>query len=130
MPAGRPMLYNTPEKLQKKIEEYFKMCDETFIDRGMSGKIHLPYTVIGLCDYIGMDRKTLIEYAKRSEYCNTIKGAKTKIEAHLETSGLMGLYPAAALIFNLKNNFGQSEKQETEISGKDGGSLEIKIIGT
>jgi len=34
------------------------------------------------------------------------------------------------LVWLGKQYLGQRDKQETEISGKDGGSLEIKIIGT
>ena len=69
-------------------------------------------TVCGLADYLGIHRKTLLEYEEKEEFSDTIKRAKNKIELYLEEN----LYGnnVAGLIFNLKNNFGWKDKQEIE----------------
>jgi len=58
-----------------------------------------------------MDRRTLLNYSKDDKFFPTIKKAKRKIEAYLEeklvTDGGTGI------IFNLKNNYGWKDKQET-----------------
>lgn len=102
--GGRPKKYSEVEQLQKKINEYFKMCDEK----------EKPYTITGLCLYLDIDRSTLLRYEEKEEYCNTIKRAKNRIENYVEENSLKGLLNPTVSIFNLKNNFGWKDKQEIE----------------
>ena len=69
-PSGRPLKFKTPEKMQVEIDAYFNKCkaDER------------PLTVIGLANALDIDRLTLINYAKRPAFVNTIKRAKARIE--------------------------------------------------
>lgn len=68
-------------------------------------------TIIALCKYLDIDRKTLSEYEKRDEFSNTIKKAKEKIEDYLERQ-LSRKDQVTGIIFNLKNNFGWVDKTE------------------
>lgn len=104
--TGRPKKYNTVEEMEKIIEQYFE-------EHKREG---LPYTVSGLALALDMTRETLLKYEENSEFSDTIKRAKQKIEEYVETrlfvSGI-----ATGVIFNLKNNFGWKDKQEIEQSG-------------
>lgn len=74
-------------------------------------------TIIALCRYLDIDRSTLIEYEKISEFSNTIKKAKEKIEDYLERQ-LSRKDQVTGIIFNLKNNFNWKDKQDVEHSGE------------
>lgn len=102
--GGRPKKYSEVEQLQKKINEYFKMCDEK----------EKPYTITGLCLYLDIDRVTLLRYEEKDEFCSTIKRAKNKVENYVEENSLMGKLNPTVSIFNLKNNFGWKDKTEIE----------------
>lgn len=106
MKAGRPKKYTEVEIMQQKIEMYFKECE----------KKNEPYTVTGLCLALDICRDTLAEYAKNSEFSDTIKKAKLKVENYLEKH-LITDNSTTGIIFNLKNNFGWTDKQQLEHSG-------------
>jgi len=117
MPGGQPRKFKDAAELQACLDRYKAYLDE-------SGK---PPTIAGLAYYTGIDRTTIYNYQKDDEYFNTIKDFRDWIimtyeEVSIDKGG-------SGVIFLLKN-YGYTDKQETEISGKDGGSLEIKIIGT
>ena len=106
MKAGRPKKYTEVEIMQQKIEMYFKECE----------KKNEPYTVTGLCLALDICRDTLAEYAKNSEFSDTIKKARLKVENYLEKH-LITDSSTTGIIFNLKNNFGWTDKQQLEHSG-------------
>jgi hypothetical protein len=127
MGAGRPLLFETPEALQKQIEKYFKSC--WGYKRDKQGQLILddtpdttskyvmeqvkPYTVSGLAVYLNTSRETLMNYQKRDEYFDTIKKAKDMIYAYTEEF-LFTNKPTGA-IFSLKHNYGWKDKQEITI---------------
>lgn len=106
--VGGNRKYKNAEEMKLVIEEYFDMCNNN----------RRPYTVAGLARHLGLTRKSLLEYQKKygGEYAVIIEDAKTRIEEFVEAclfkSGI-----ATGTIFNLKNNFGWSDKQEVEHSG-------------
>ena len=100
MPRGRPRAYTEVEIMQRKIDKYFKECEEKC----------QPYTVTGLCIALDICRDTLSEYMKNEEFSDTIKKAKLKVENYLERH-LITDSSTTGIIFNLKNNFGWSDKQ-------------------
>lgn len=106
MPRGRPKAYKEVKEMQKKIERYFIECD---INKE-------PYTITGLCIALDICRDTLAEYMKKEEFSDTIKKAKLKVENYLEKH-LITDSSTTGIIFNLKNNFGWSDKQQIEHSG-------------
>lgn len=106
MPGGRPRKISEKEELQNKINNYFEECE----------KNKEPYTITGLCMALDICRDTLCEYAKKDEFSDTIKKAKLKVENYLEKH-LITDSSTTGIIFNLKNNFDWSDKQQIEHSG-------------
>lgn len=106
MPRGRPRKISEKKELQKKIDDYFEKCN----------KNKEPYTITGLCIALDICRDTLSEYMKNDEFSDTIKKAKLKVENYLEKH-LITDSSTTGIIFNLKNNFGWSDKRELEHSG-------------
>lgn len=103
---GRPKAYAEVKIMQQKIDKYFNDCD-------MNKE---PYTITGLALALNLDRKSINNYAKDSEFFPTIKKAKLRVENYLEKR-LINDSSATGIIFNLKNNYGWSDKQQIEHSG-------------
>lgn len=149
-PGGRPLKFKSVEELQKKIDAYFADCDSHVEDvtewvqaRNTKGQlkkdenglnylvevthkiktVQRPYTITGLAIALGTNRSTLINYEDKEEYFDTIKNAKEKIHNFTEER-LYDAHPAA-VIFNLKNNYGWKDK--TEVEQENTGELTIKI---
>ena len=99
--AGRPKKYTEVEIMQQKIDKYFKECDDN----------KEPYTITGLALALDLDRKSINNYEKESEFFPTIKKAKLRVENYLEKR-LINDSSATGIIFNLKNNYGWKDKQE------------------
>ena len=104
--GGRPKKYKEVEIMQQKINKYFEECN----------KNNEPYTVTGLCLALDICRDTLLEYSKDKRFSDTIKKAKLKVENYLERH-LITDSSTTGIIFNLKNNFGWTDKQQLEHSG-------------
>lgn len=102
MAGGRPKKYPCVEDMQNKIDEYFNRCDED----------ELPYTVEGLAYALDLDRKSLLNYSKDQEFFHTIKRAKEKVLYRLSELSLAGKLNSSVTIFNLKNNYNYTDKQE------------------
>lgn len=104
-PVGRPRKYKNVEEMQRLIDEYFMVCDET----------KRPYTITGLALFLDMDRKALLRYEKEydDEFCHAITRAKERVQEFVECC-LFKKGIAQGVIFNLKNNFGWQEKQEID----------------
>ena len=85
--VGRPLLFKTVKEVEDKINEYFNYCDNRLIN-GYDNKTNEqfayispePYTMSGLAYYLGIDRKTLLNYSKKEEFFPTIKRARNKVE--------------------------------------------------
>lgn len=106
--AGRPPLYETPEELAAKFDEYFDRQDNQ--DR--------PYTVTGLCSFAGfLSRQSLYDYAGKPEFVDTIKKARMRIEERLAEELLTRKGSVVGLIFALKNMFPENwkDRQETTV---------------
>jgi|SRR6185312_5686174 len=101
--GGRPLKFQSVEELEKKIDEFFA-----------SGK---PPLITSLALWLDTDRKVLIDYQDRPEFCNTIKKAKLRCEEYVEET-LMTTRNATGAIFNLKNNYGWVDKTEQDITSK------------
>ena len=81
--------YKTEKELQKGIDAYFKMCDEK----------EKPYTMSGLALSLGIDRRTLVNYADKDLFFSQIKEAKSRVQAQLEENALSGKGNATFTIF-------------------------------
>jgi len=103
--VGRPLKFQSLEKLQQDIDNYFKECDEQ----------KRPYTITGLAYALDTSRETLLDYEEKSEYSDTIKKAKERCQRYVEEYLFTGKNTAGA-IFNLVNNYGWQNKQNTDIT--------------
>ena len=100
--VGRPRAFKSVEEVEEKINAYFNYCEEK----------KKPYTMSGLAYYLGIDRKTLLNYSKNEEYFHTIKKARDKVQMQLEENALSNKSNPTFTIFNLKNNFDWKDKIE------------------
>lgn len=118
-PEGRPLAFKSVAELEAKIADYFDYCDHR-IQQVYSPKSEsvievinpAPYTMSGLASHLGVDRDTILNYSKKTEYFGTVKAAREKVHADVETR-LMEKNATGA-IFNLKNNFGWKDKTEID----------------
>ena len=118
-PVGRPLTFKTPEELEAKIEEYFAYCDnriQQVYSAKADGVIEVinpaPYTMSGLALRLGLDRRSLLNYAETDEFFPTLKAARERVQEDVETR-LMEKQATGA-IFNLKNNFGWVDETKTD----------------
>lgn len=120
-PVGRPLKYKTVEELDNAIELYF----ETDAYMGEEDKKVFAPTMSGLAYSLGVDRRTLHSYSLNDEFLPSLKRAKSRVETALEQR----LYAAnpAGVIFNLKNNYSWTDKQEIDHQSSDG-SMSIKVL--
>ena len=109
MGAGQPMKYKTVKDLQEAVDNYFDV--DAFVEDGEGNRTFLP-TMAVLALSLDLDRRTIVNYSHNEEYFPTIRKAKARIEAFIETR----LYGnnVTGCIFNLKNNFDWKDKQEIE----------------
>lgn len=143
---GRPLTFETPKELQRKVDAYFRSCDphvikvpkleyptkldengKTVIDHEADPKVvkvkalseQKPYTITGLALFLGTSRQTLLDYQGRKDFSDIIKAAKLRCENYAEQQ----LYSGKSVvgpIFNLKNNYNWSDTKKLE------GALEMR----
>ena len=109
---GRPLSYKTANELQKAIDLYFDVCEEK----------ERPPTIAGLAYSLGVDRHTVYNYENKDDFFHTIKRARERILVYLEE--MLMTEGRGGQIFIAKN-YGYTDKQEHELTGKDGGPIEI-----
>lgn len=102
MPAGRPLKFKSPEELEAKIQAYMEDCDIR----------EVPYTIEGLAVACEVDRQTILNYSYKDDFFGTIKKYRSKILAQLQELALSGKINPAVTIFNLKNNYDYTDRQE------------------
>lgn len=129
--AGRPRAYKTARKLQQAIDDYFRgirrrapVLDkngEPFISESGEPAFIMEYaepsTIAGLCVYMRIDIETFAGYQKIPRLAGVIAAAKLEIEKYNSVE-LLTRSQVRGIIFNLVNNFGWSDKKETEAGGK------------
>lgn len=119
--GGRPPMFETVEQLEERITEYFDLLNSQDSDGDF---ISTPPTVTGLALFLGFaQRKSLLDYKNKEEFCNTIKRAISCVELAYEQR-LSANNPAGA-IFALKN-LGWVDKQEIDQTNK--GDMEIRVV--
>jgi hypothetical protein len=92
---ARPLLFKTPEELESKINEYFRICDEgqdveELTKRGELVKYRkqIPYSIEGLADFLDVEPKTLRNYGERDEFSKVVSRAKNKVHRQWIEKGL------------------------------------------
>lgn len=110
--GGRPPHYTDPKEFAEKADAYFLMCKT---------RERRP-TVNGLALALGFNsRQSLLNYAERDGFMDIVKRVRTQLEDEWE-QGLSGPN-AAGTIFWLKNQ-GWTDKNETALTGANGGPVE------
>lgn len=95
--AGRPLKFNTPEELEKLVQEYF---DETDPEE---------WILTRLIFHVGLGKTQFFEYGKREGYSHIIDEARLLIESSYELD--LKKYGRTGTIFALKANYGWKETQ-------------------
>lgn len=101
----RPLKFKTVEELQEKISNYLNECGEN----------KRPLTITGLALYLDTTRDLLLDYQEKDEFSDTIKRAKLTIQNYVEEYLFTGKNIAGA-IFNLVNNYGWTNKSQTDVT--------------
>ncbi|MCM1338899.1 MAG: DNA-packaging protein [Muribaculaceae bacterium] len=118
---GRPRKISNLEELQNKINSYFDNCPDYITISAFNKstgdfveyKKYTP-TMTGLALHLGFtSRKAMYDYEQNSEFCDTIKNARLRIEHEYEKQLYMDKCTGA--IFALKN-FGWKDKVENEVT--------------
>lgn len=115
---GRPPIWETQEQLDEVISEYF--ADQMDDD----GRWIKPPTISGMALYLGVDRKTIVNYGKKEAFFHTIARARRICENFVETRLLT--QNNNNLKFVAINNYDWKEKQTVEHEG--GLALDNHII--
>jgi len=119
--GGQPPFYSSPEEMEKKIEEYFLVCD----DPDASKKT--LYTITGLALHLGFEsRQSLYDYEKKLGFSYPIKKAKLKIENQVECESRTRSNPSGQ-IFSLKN-FGWKDTQEVDSNVRYPDGININFV--
>lgn len=117
---SRPRKYSCPEEFQAAAEGYFTRCEMT----------QEPPTIAGLAFEMGFaDRQSFSEYeGYGDEFSLTVKRARLRIEGDRSKRLLSKDSFTPGVIFDLKNNHGWRDKSEQELSGPDGGPIQVSEI--
>jgi hypothetical protein len=85
-------------------------------------------TIVGLADYIDVRRQTIYEWAKENpEFSYIVDKVMKKQEKNLLKGGIAGEYNASIAKLMLTKH-GYSDKQETALTGADGGPVQVQEI--
>lgn len=115
---ARPTKY-TDETIEKSIE---------YIEGGFLEKEQIIPSVEGLAEYLGCGVRTLQDWSnqeEKAEFSRTLEALKAKQARILLNNGLSGAFNPTITKLALSNH-GYSEKTQTELTGKDGGALEVR----
>lgn len=110
--GGRPLAYDSPEKLLEAVTAYFEQ--------------NTRVTLAGLALALGIDRSTLYNYAERDEFFHIIKKARETVEAKYEERLVWDNAPTGT-IFALKN-MGWKDRNEWAPVDPDGNPLVLPSI--
>lgn len=128
--SGRSKLYETPEQLERHINEYFEKVDSkkhrqlvTITKNGdeIYKEKDYPYTIEGLCLHLDVDFQTFLNYRKKKgyeEYFEVTKRAIFKIRDQYVKLGLVGDYDNRLLQFILTNISSSDYKNKIEETKK------------
>ena len=112
-------IYNTPESMQDKCDEYFETCFRVKRDRDGDPyiKVIKPPTYTGLARYLGFSsRSQMLNYKNDdARFDGVVQRAMMVIEEYVEGK-LQDSKAPNGLMFILKNNAEWEEKTKRELS--------------
>lgn len=122
---GRERFLKSPQEMREKAEVYFARCDEE----------ERSYTMPGLALALGFsERHAIAAYARLyPEFADTVAWLRSKIEEQRVQRLIDGKGSTPGQIFDLKNNFGYTDKVENTLQGPGGGPIrqtwQIEFVG-
>ena len=109
--GGQPPIYSTPEEMQVKIDEYFRM--------------NTTYRISALAYHLGFEsRQSIYDYKKRPEFSYIIKRALLLVEDGYEEE--LRSKSVAGAIFALKN-MGWKDSQQIDHTSQ-GGAINLSKL--
>lgn len=109
---GRPRTIESPEEMDRLVDEYVESRRELVAETGLPH----PITLTGLILYMGLSsRQSLDQYAQYEGFNDSVKRAKLTVESQYEEN-LHG-QSASGSIFALKN-MGWTDRQELTHGGR------------
>ncbi len=139
---GRNKLFKTPEALLKECYAYFDWCHENPIKtndviRGgenagtqISYENERPYTIDGLCVFLGITYPTLLNYENaetHKDFFKVISHVKSKIRENQLSGAIVGNYNSN--IVARINGLTDSQKHEHSGEVKSGGTIRFVKSG-
>ena len=127
--TGRKPRFESAKEMEDRIDAYFEQCkgeplyDEygmpVFDKKGNPVLIHeKPPTIVGLALALGFtSRQTLLNYAAKPEFVDTITRGKSRVEAYA-AERLFDRDGAKGAEFTLACNFGWKMPKETAEDGE------------
>lgn len=105
------------EAFAKRIDEYFRLCDEKNQDAERERRAIKPYTMSGLLYHLDLSAEELDALCADRVLSRLICGAKRRIEAYIEENTLNGRLASSAAINSLKAHFGWNDKEPEKADG-------------
>ena len=106
---AEPIDIADPNQVKKRIEAYFEHCCED----------EMKPTVMGVCNALGISRKTFHEWCngnnRKDTHCDLIRKAKNFMEEMMESYMVNGKINPVTGIFLMKNNFNYQDRQEITV---------------
>jgi len=135
--AIQKRLYDTVEEFIEIVNTYFDSClsRRWEMKKGANGEEYRqefvqqikPYTMSGLCVFLGISHASLSRIKKRGpKFEEVITYARMKCEAYAEEFLFSGK-SAQGSMFVLKNRYGWHDTRREEISGIDGQEINISV---
>jgi hypothetical protein len=97
--GGKPLLFETPDKLARAINDYFQNTEQE------------EFTITGLCLAMGTSKQVFCDYGEREGYKDIVSHARLIVENSYELT--LRRHGRTGDIFALKN-FGWADKQVIE----------------
>lgn len=131
--GGRPPIFDNPEALKAKVDDYFVWVEgeKEIVGEGddkeqVWKRKPRHVTITGLALHLGFEsRQSIYDYEERGEFSYIIKNARLRVEENYEQN-LHANNPTGS-IFALKN-MGWKDKTETALSNPDGSNLAPSVI--
>jgi hypothetical protein len=124
-PGGQPTKYS--EEMIEKTRVYIDQCEDVVVElpNKTKMKVNIP-TIEGLAFELKVNKDTIYEWCSvHQEYSDIIDTLRAKQARELISKGLSGDYNSTiAKVLLTKHGYREGQ----ELSGKDGGPVEVKEI--
>jgi len=138
---GRPHKYRTAAELDRKVEEYFDLCDNHVLEKitikkGNEIKELIPdpkiYTLPGLAEYLGyLNKDSIFNLRDRDAdgmFSGVIKKAINRIERQYIEQAIKSKYNPTFIMFLLKCHYGYNDRSSIMLTGPGGGPVLLAAV--